>query len=114
MVKIKRAYERPSKDDGYRVLVDRVWPRGQTKQQLALNEWAKALAPSTALRKLFAHDPQRWAIFQTRYRKELKSNAEAVEKLRTLKRLARRRLVTLVYGAHDQRYNQAVVLRKLI
>ena len=71
MVSIERAYEDPAPEDGYRVLVDRVWPRGRTKEALALDEWAKALAPSTKLRKWFGHDPKRWHAFQQRYREEL-------------------------------------------
>lgn len=114
MVKIKRAYEAPGKDDGYRVLVDRLWPRGRTKARLALDEWAKVLAPSAELRDFFGHDPKRWSAFRTRYRRELRAGAEASEKIRDLSRRARKGPVTLVYGARDEKHNQAVVLRELI
>lgn len=114
MIRIKRAYEKPEKSDGYRILVDRVWPRGKTKAQLALDEWSKSLAPSTALRKWFNHDPMRWDRFRERYHKELRSDSVSIEKLRELAQSARRRSVTLVYGAHDERHNQAVVLKQAI
>ncbi len=114
MLKVKRAYEPPTKGDGYRVLVDRIWPRGLKKEQLSLNEWAKVLAPSSELRKFFAHDPKRWEIFQSRYHRELHSSAEAIEKLHALTQLARKRTVTLIYSAHDENYNQAVALKRVI
>ena len=114
MIKIKRAYEEPEKADGYRALVDRVWPRGRKKEQLALREWARDLAPSDALRKSFGHDPARWKDFQNHYRRELESDKALKAKLAGLAKLARRRVVTLVYGAHDQEHNQAVVLKEAI
>src|SRR5688572_14575659 len=98
VLKVKRAYEPPTKGDGYRVLVDRIWPRGLRKEQLALDEWAKVLAPSSRLRKFFAHDPKRWETFQSRYQQELHSSAEAIEKLHALTQLARKRTVTLIYS----------------
>lgn len=112
-VSIRRAYEEPAADDGYRVLVDRVWPRGRRKEDLALDEWAKELAPSTALRKWFGHDPERWDAFRERYRAELDA-PEAQARLRTLVEAAGERPITLVYSARDEQHNQAVVLRETI
>lgn len=114
MVKIKRAYDSATTSDGYRVLVDRIWPRGIKKAHLALDEWAKILAPSSRLRKFFAHDSNRWETFQSRYQHELHSNAEAIEKLHALTQLARKKTVTLIYSARDERFNQAVALKKVI
>ena len=114
MIQIKRAYEEPRKTDGYRVLVDRVWPRGRTKEQLALKEWARDLAPSNALRQSFGHDPARWESFQKKYRQELQTQHDVKVKLAELAKLARRETVTLVYGAHDQEHNQAVVLKEVV
>lgn len=114
MIQIKRAYEPAKKSDGYRVLVDRLWPRGRKKEQLALDEWAKVLAPSPGLRKFFAHEPKRWEVFQSRYCRELHANVEAIEKLNALTQLARKKTVTLVYGAHDETYNHAAALKKII
>lgn len=110
-VSIQRAYDEPTASDGYRVLVDRVWPRGRSKEQLALDEWARDLAPSAELRKWFAHDPRRWDEFRERYLDELRA-PEAVERLRALARAAGDAPMTLVYGAKDERHNQAVVLRE--
>ena len=110
-VKLKRAYELPEPQDGARVLIDRLWPRGVKKETLALDHWAKELAPSTELRQWFNHDPARWDEFQKRYTAELHANAEPLEALRTQ---ARRSTVTLVYGAHDELHNDAVVLRELL
>lgn len=106
-VRIRRAYEPPARGDGYRALVDRVWPRGVKKAALALDAWAKELAPSTALRQWFAHDPERWREFQTRYFAELDAHADEV---RALLDRARRGPVTLVYSARDAEHNQAVAL----
>ena len=113
MVSIKRAYEASGPEDGYRVLVDRVWPRGRTKEALALDEWAKTLAPSVKLRKWFGHDPKRWHAFQMRYREELSAPLQR-EQLKSLVAAAGTRPLTLVYGAKDEEHNQAVVLRGLL
>jgi uncharacterized protein YeaO (DUF488 family) len=104
---VKRVYEPPSKSDGKRVLVDRVWPRGLTKEKAAVDVWLKEVAPSTALRKWFGHDPERWTEFRQRYGEELRENSEAVSALRAL---TREGPVTLVYGAHDEEHNNAVAL----
>ena len=113
MIKIKRAYEAAKKEDGYRVLIDRLWPRGIKKADLVLDEWAKELAPSNELRKSFGHDPSKWKDFQTRYRLELRS-VEARQKLEELSDCARKSDVTLVYSAHDEEHNNAVVVKDLL
>jgi uncharacterized protein YeaO (DUF488 family) len=110
-VKLKRAYEPAAAADGARILVDRLWPRGVSKSRIALDQWMRDIAPSSELRTWFAHDPARWAEFRRRYAKELRANAGL---LRQLRALARERPITLVYSAHDEIYNDAVVLRDLI
>jgi len=109
-VSLKRAYEKPSSDDGTRVLVDRLWPRGVRKEKARIDVWLKEVAPSTQLRKWFGHDPEKWPEFQKRYRAELKGSAALAE----LRKLARQGHVTLVYGAKDKDHNDAVVLAKLL
>ena len=111
MVRIKRAYSESSSHDGVRILVDRVWPRGITKERAHIVEWRQDLAPSTSLRKWFGHDPARWAGFRRRYRTELKRSMEELEKLA---RLSCHQTITLVYSAADEEHNQAVVLKELI
>ncbi|MCC6917502.1 DUF488 domain-containing protein [Nitrosomonas sp.] len=106
-IQIKRAYEPADPADGCRILVDRLWPRGLKKEQVACDLWLKEIAPSTDLRKWFNHEHEKWPEFQRRYRDELSASADVKE---LLDRAARGRL-TLVYGAHDQECNQAVVLR---
>ncbi len=110
---IKRAYEEPKPDDGYRVLVDRLWPRGIKKESLKLDAWLKELAPSTELRRWFGHDPARWEEFRKRYRAEL-SSPEAQTLLAELAERAGLGPVTLVYAARDEQHNGAVVLRELL
>ena len=107
---IRRAYDAPTHNDGYRVLVDRVWPRGVSKEDIHIGEWAKDVAPSTDLRKWFDHEVERWDEFQNRYRKELQDN----DTLGELVERARSKRITLVYGAHDEQHNQAVVLQAMI
>jgi uncharacterized protein YeaO (DUF488 family) len=106
-LRIKRIYEPADKADGTRVLVDRVWPRGMTKERAAVDLWLKEVAPSPALRKWFGHDPQRWPQFQSRYRAELDRNTAAVGQLLDLLMKGK---VTLLYAAHDVAHNHAVVL----
>ncbi len=108
---IKRVYLPPDKDDGQRVLVDRLWPRGVSKREAAIDVWLKDVAPSAALRKWFGHDPQRWEEFRRRYLAELADNTDAVDQLRELAKTGR---VTLLYGAHDEEHNQARVLLELL
>lgn len=110
-VRLKRAYEAASADDGTRVLIDRLWPRGVRKDAAAIDLWLKDIAPSTELRQWFGHDPARWAEFQQRYSAEVRANAQAFEQLREL---ARNGPLTLVYSAHDEAHNDAVVLRGLL
>ncbi|MGH6974972.1 MAG: DUF488 domain-containing protein [Stellaceae bacterium] len=110
-VSLKRAYEPPSPRDGTRILVDRLWPRGVKKAKARIDLWLKDAAPSTALRKWFGHDPVRWSEFRRRYRAQLKGQPEAMAQLRALARQGR---ITLVFGARDERRNQAVVLRSLL
>lgn len=111
MVTIKRIYEQASKDDGYRVLVDRLWPRGISKETAALDEWLKEVGPSDELRKWFGHDPARYAEFKKRYEKELRDN-EAFAQLKAI--VKEHNTVTLLYGAHDPEHNQARVLCDLL
>jgi uncharacterized protein YeaO (DUF488 family) len=109
MIAIKRAYEKAGKGDGRRVLVDRLWPRGASKAELALDAWEKDLAPSDALRKWFGHKPERWAEFKRRYAAELRDKRA---ELRALKKSAR--TLTLVYGAKDPEHNNAKALKAML
>jgi uncharacterized protein YeaO (DUF488 family) len=111
MIRLKRVYDQPSRTDGLRVLVDRVWPRGLTKQRAAVELWLKDLAPSTDLRKWFNHDPSKWEEFESRYRKELR---DKTSELQLLKKESKARTVTLLFGARDAEHNQAVVLKKVL
>lgn len=111
VIKIKRAYEPAEKADGRRFLVDRVWPRGVSRDELEIENWLKEVAPSAELRKWFGHDPQRWNEFRRRYRQELAVKQDA---LAPLLDAGRRGTVTLVYGARDEQHNQAVVLKQLL
>jgi len=110
-LKIKRVYDTPDKKDGYRILVDRIWPRGMKKEKAKLNLWLKEIAPSTELRKWFGHDTKKWDEFQSRNRKELDKNTDAVNQIK--KQLSEGK-VTLIYGAKDEAHNQAVVLEKYL
>ena len=110
-VKLKRAYELSAADDGTRILIDRLWPRGVTKVDAAIDEWVKDIAPSTALRKWFGHDPARWQEFRGRYAVEVHEHPEQLSRLRDL---ARQGPITLVYSAHDDVRNDAVVLRDFL
>ena len=110
-VKLKRAYESVDSEDGARVLVDRLWPRGVSKEGAALDQWMKEIAPSTELRKWFGHDPARWGEFRSRYSQELHQNTDLLTQLRSL---ARQGPLTLVYSAHDEIHNDSVVLRDVL
>ena len=110
-LRLKRAYEPAGPDDGARILVDRLWPRGVSKAKAALDDWIKDVAPSTELRKWFGHDPARWTEFQRRYRAELRGQSKTLDRIRNL---AREHVVTLVYSAHDEEHNDAVVLRSVL
>ena len=104
-------YEAPHKDDGTRILVDRLWPRGLTKEKAKVDLWLKEIAPSTELRKWFAHDPKKWRSFRERYQTELKDHAD---QLKLLKSKAKEGTVTLIYGARDQEHNEALVLKQFL
>jgi uncharacterized protein YeaO (DUF488 family) len=110
-VQIKRAYDPPADDDGFRVLVDRVWPRGVGKDTLRADLWLKEIAPSADLRKWFGHDPRKWDQFRDRYFRELDSMEESVASLR---RKAREGTLTLVFGARDTQHNNAVALKEYL
>jgi uncharacterized protein YeaO (DUF488 family) len=110
-VRLKRAYEKPDAADGYRVLIDRLWPRGITREEARLDEWARELAPSADLRRWFAHAPARFEEFRRRYLEEL---AAQESKLRELRRRAREGTLTLVYAARDTEHNDAVVLADVL
>jgi uncharacterized protein YeaO (DUF488 family) len=108
---VKRAYDPPSPEDGARVLVDRLWPRGLRKVDAAIDCWLKEIAPSSDLRRWFGHDPSRWEEFQRRYRTELSARPEPLNQLRVL---AGQGALTLVYAARDADHNHAVVLRDML
>ena len=110
-IKLKRVYEPKSPSDGARILIDRLWPRGVTKKVAALDRWYRDLAPSTELRKWFGHDVDRWSEFRRRYVAELKEYREQLDELR---RLARKGRVTLIFGARDEKHNDAVVLKSVL
>ncbi|MGA8533748.1 MAG: DUF488 family protein [Candidatus Tumulicola sp.] len=113
IIQLKRAYDKPAKGDGFRILVDRLWPRGIKKQDLRLDAWAKELAPSTELRKWFAHDVGKWTAFRARYRSEL-TRSHASTSIRVVLDAAKpAKTITLLYGAKDTEHNEAVVLRGL-
>ena len=113
MIRLKRVYEKPGTNDGLRILVNRVWPRGIRKERARIAEWRKDLAPSSSLRKWCSHDSNKWGGFHQRYRKEL-ANPEHREALKDLARLSHQKSITLVYSAADEEHNQAVVLKKIM
>jgi|SRR5580765_1150250 len=110
-LEIKRVYDEPSSADGARILVDRLWPRGLSKERAHVDVWLKDIAPSNELRKWFGHDPEHWKEFQVRYRAELRHNAATFEEL---KKLVFKGPPTLLYGAKDEQHNEAVVLLDLL
>lgn len=110
-LQLKRVYDPPAATDGARILVDRLWPRGLSKDKVKIDHWLKDLAPSDGLRKWFAHDPEKWQEFKARYHRELDANAEAVKKLRALLRAKR---VTLLFGAKDLQHNNAAALSEYL
>jgi uncharacterized protein YeaO (DUF488 family) len=110
-VRLKRAYDPPQRNDGRRILVDRLWPRGVSKRDVAIDEWLKDLAPTTELRTWFGHDPDRWDEFRRRYAEEIHGHSELLAHLR---KLAREGPVTLVYSARDEVHNDAIVLRDVL
>lgn len=110
-IKIKRVYEQPNDGDGTRVLVDRLWPRGLTKEKARVEVWFKEIAPSTELRKWFGHDPEKWKRFRGRYETELRHNRDLIK---MLKSKAREGTITLLYGARDEKHNEALVLKQFL
>ncbi|HEX8960539.1 MAG TPA: DUF488 domain-containing protein [Geobacteraceae bacterium] len=111
MVRIKRIYDEPAPGDGRRVLIDRLWPRGISKDEAGIDEWLKEVAPSDELRKWFGHEPARWEEFRRRYWEELKVHGEILERLRSE---ARKGTVTLLFAAKDAEHNNAVVLKEML
>jgi uncharacterized protein YeaO (DUF488 family) len=111
MIKLKRAYEKPSTTDGERILVERLWPRGVTKQAAQVDLWLKEIAPSAALRKWFAHDTEKWAEFCKRYRSELKEKTDLID---LIKKKAKVATVTFVFAARDTEHNSALLLKEFI
>ena len=111
MIKIKRIYESASPDDGRRIYVDRLWPRGMKKEEVKIDEWLKDISPSDGLRKWFGHDPSKYAEFKRRYTKELKEHSEILERIR---KEARKETVTLLSSAKDVEHNNATVLKELL
>lgn len=112
MIKIKRAYEEPSNEDGFRILVDQLWPRGLTKERAGIHLWMKEIAPSTALRRWFSHDPSKWKEFHRKYLVELKGKKTLVDELRKVAR--EQKVVTLVFAAKDEEHNNAIVLEEFL
>jgi uncharacterized protein YeaO (DUF488 family) len=111
MIKTKRIYEPRSKADGFRILVDRLWPRGVKKEDAHYDDWLKEVAPSTELRKWFNHDPEKWTPFKAKYKTELKGS-EALKELRAL--IKKHKTVTLLYGAKDEEHNHALALKQFL
>jgi uncharacterized protein YeaO (DUF488 family) len=111
MIKIKRIYEMPTQDDGFRILVDRLWPRGLSKDKAKVDLWLKEIAPSNDLRKWYAHDPKKWFEFKQRYFKELDPKKELVDRI--LKKIKEGK-VTLLFGAREEKFNNAVALKEYI
>jgi uncharacterized protein YeaO (DUF488 family) len=110
-VRLKRAYDPPAASDGTRILVDRLWPRGVNKAKAAIDQWDKSIAPSTMLRNWFGHDPARWQEFRRRYANEIHEHRERLDELRARAQSGR---ITLVFAAHDQLHNHAIVLRDIL
>jgi uncharacterized protein YeaO (DUF488 family) len=112
MIRTKRVYVKPGKDDGFRLLVDRLWPRGLAKERAAVDMWMKEIAPSDALRKWFGHEPEKWPEFEKRYRKELAVKKDLLSDIHELE--SEHKLVTLLYGRNDETQNQAVILADVL
>jgi len=112
MLVLKRIYEPSSEDDGFRILVDQLWPRGVSKEKAALDLWLKDIGPSTELRQWFAHDPEKWLEFKAKYKIELQDKIEYLQEIRTATQQHKR--VTLLYGAKDQEHNEALVIAEVL
>ncbi len=111
MIKIKRIYDPASPEDGRRVYIDRLWPRGMNKEEAKIDQWLKEISPSDTLRKWFGHDPLKYAEFKKRYKKELEKHSEVLE---TIKQEAKRKTVTLLFSAKDVEHNNAMVMREIL
>lgn len=112
MIKAKRIYDPHNKEDGYRILIDRLWPRGISKEKARLDLWLKEIAPSTELRKWFGHDPDKWPEFEKKYKKELEGKKELILEIKKLEKKYKQ--ITLLYGARDTKHNEVVVLQKVL
>ena len=112
MIKIKRVYEAAAEDDGFRILVDRLWPRGISKEKAKIDLWLKEVAPSNELRKWFAHDPEKWGEFKKKYGEELTAKQELLKEVRRIEK--EKGMVTLVYSARDMEHNNAVALKAVL
>lgn len=110
-IKLKRAYEPPDKSDGKRILVDRLWPRGLTKKKAGIDLWLKEIAPTTELRKWFGHEPDKWKRFRGRYETEIRHKADLLQRL---EHEGREGTITLIYGARDEKHNEALVLKQVL
>ena len=108
MIKIKRVYDAPSANDGYRILVDRLWPRGMTKAKAKIDLWAKEVTPTDSLRKWYSHTPEKWPEFKKMYKNELKERLEELDKIKQIEK--KKKTVTLVYAAKDTKHTHALVL----
>lgn len=112
MIKIKRIYEKHSPNDGFRILIDRLWPRGVSKDDAHVDIWFKEIAPTDHLRKWFSHDPKKWETFKKKYIKELKENKSSLDKIKDLKK--EHKIITLIFSAKDEQHNNAVVLSEFL
>ena len=112
MIIVKRIYDKPEKKDDFRILVDRLWPRGLSKKEAKVDLWLKEIAPSDKLRKLFSHDPEKWGDFKKKYKHELKDKPELVQKINQIEK--EEKTVTLLYSARDEEHNNAVVLKEYL
>lgn len=112
MIKIKRVYEKPTKEDGFRILVDRLWPRGLTKEKAKIDLWLKEIAPSNELRKWFAHDLKKWSEFKKKYIVELEKKKDLLQQIKKLEK--EKKTITLVYAAKSEKYNNTVVLKEIL
>ena len=112
MIKTKRIYDEPKKEDGFRILVDRLWPRGLSKEKARMDLWLKDIAPSDELRKWFSHDPRKWSDFKKKYKNELKNNPELLNKIKRMEK--KEKVVTLLYAAKDEEHNNALALKEIL
>ncbi len=112
MFKTKRAYESPAAEDGFRILIDRLWPRGTSKEKAKIDLWIKEIAPSNDLRKWFSHDPEKWAEFQKKYKQELSTKQELLKKIKQIEK--EKGIVTLVYSTRETEHSNAVVLKAVL